>query len=318
MSGQRLDGLPTHLRPPAAARGHSSHRAAVRRRTAALAAIAAITMPAVARDAESPAAPETRAGRNTPLPLWEVGAYSIGAWQPAYPGSEQNLTRSQLLPYAIYRGSMLRVEGGGIGVRALRTPRFEWDVSASGSFGSPSNEVRARQGMADIGTLVQLGPALRVNLGDLVDPNRDPRQTRLEFPVRAVFDAYHGFGYEGWTIEPRFSHTAWQGVSTSAVVSASVLFGSRAINDLFYGVAPAYATPERPAYEARAGLISTVLSGYIRHRLSPTLQLSFFANVSTVRGSANHASPLLLQDENAGFGLALSWAIWSSETLGTE
>jgi hypothetical protein len=283
-----------------------------------LAAGAALTLPAAARDAESPAAPETPPGKNTPLPLWEVGIYSIAGWQPAYPGSEQNLASSQLLPYAIYRGSILRVEGGGVGVRALQTPRFEWDVSASGSFGSSANEVRAREGMADIGTLVQLGPALRINLADLIDPRRDPRLTRLEFPVRAVFDVYNDFHYKGWTFEPRLSHTAWQGTTSSAVVSASMLFGSRSINDLFYGVAPVYATPQRPAYEAHPGMISAVLSGYVRHRITSTLQLTFFANVSTVRGSANHGSPLLLQDENAGVGLALSWAIWSSEERGTE
>ena len=285
---------------------------------AALLAGAALALPAAARDAESPAAPETPPGKDTPLPLWEVGIYSIAGYQPAYPGSDQNLTSSQLLPYAIYRGSMLRVEGGGLGVRALQTPRFEWDVSASGSFGSSANEVRARQGMQDIGTLVQFGPALRINLGDLIDPKREPRITRLEFPVRAVFDAYESMQYKGWTFEPRLTHTAWQGTSSSAVVSASLLFASRSLNDLFYGVAPQYVTPERPAYEAHPGLLSAVLSGYVRHRISPTLQLTVFGNVSTVRGSANHASPLVLQDENAGIGVALSWAIWSSEERGSE
>src|SRR5262249_21730554 len=150
-----------------------------------------------ARAADLPGAPETPAGKNAPLPLWEVGLYSIVGWQPAYPGSDQNLTSSQLLPYAIYRGSVLRIEGRGVGVLAFQTPRFEWDASASGSFGSPSNRVRARQGMPDIGTLVQLGPALLVNLGDLSDPKRDPRQTRLSFPVRAVFDAYDNLRYKG-------------------------------------------------------------------------------------------------------------------------
>jgi len=299
-----LDGLPTHLRPAALA--------------AALLAGAALALPAAARDAESPAAPETPPGKNTPLPLWEAGIYSIAGYQPAYPGSDQNLTSSQLLPYAIYRGSILRVEGGGLGLRALQTPRFEWDVSASGSFASPSSEVRARQGMPDIGTLVQLGPALRVNLADLIDPQRDPRLTRLEFPVRAVFDAYDTMQYKGWTFEPRLSHTAWQGTSSSAVVSASLLFASRSLNDLFYGVAPQYATPSRPFYEARAGLLSAGISGYVRHRISPTLQLTVFANMSTVRGSANHASPLVLQDECGGIGVALSWAIWSSEERGSE
>jgi outer membrane scaffolding protein for murein synthesis (MipA/OmpV family) len=301
-----------HRRP---ARGACLHLGAT---LAALALFAGLSTPARARDAESPAAPENTAGANPPLPLWEVGLYGIAGWQPAYPGSDQNLTNAQLLPYAIYRGSMLRVEGGGVGLRTVQTPRFEWDVSASGSFGSSANEVRARQGMPSIGTLVQLGPALRINFGDLIDPARDPRLTRFEIPVRAVFDATEDLGYKGWTLEPRFSHTAWQGTTSSVVLSASMLYGSRSLNDLFYGVAPEFATPQRPAYEARRGLISTNLNAVYRHRISPILQLTFFANIETVRGGANNASPLVLREQDGGFGVALSWAIWTSEEKGTE
>jgi outer membrane scaffolding protein for murein synthesis (MipA/OmpV family) len=290
----------------------------VRALAATLAASASLAAPALAGEGESPAAPEATGAQPLPLPLWEVGLYAIAGWQPAYPGSAQNLTNFQVLPYAIYRGSMLRVEGGGVGVRALQTPRYEWDVSGSGSFGSSANEVRARQGMPSIGTLVQLGPVFRVNFADLLDPRRDPRLTRFEIPVRAVFDATEDLGYKGWTLEPRLSHTAWQDASSSVVLSASMLYGSRSLNALFYEVAPAFATPQRPAYEARRGLISTNLNAVFRHRISPSLQLTFFANIETLRGSANHASPLLLREEDGGVGLALSWAIWSSEEKGTE
>ena len=68
----------------------------------------------------------------------------------------------------------------------------------------------------------------------------------------------------------------------------------------------------------RRVLSNYILWRFIRHRITPSLQITFFANIETVRGSANHASPLLLRDEDGGFGLALSWAIWSSEEMGTE
>src|SRR4051812_21545785 len=75
-----------------------------------------------------------------PLPLWEIGLVGIAAYQPAYPGSDQDFGRLRILPFGIYRGSLLRVDGKGIGLRALQTPRWEWDVSASGSFGSSANK----------------------------------------------------------------------------------------------------------------------------------------------------------------------------------
>ena len=253
-----------------------------------------------------------------PLPLWEIGVVAIGAYLPAYPGSDQDLARLRILPFGIYRGSVLHADGDGIGVRALRSPRFEWDVSGSGSFGSSANKVRIRAGMPSIGTLVEIGPALKVNLGDLVDAKREPRLTQLEIPVRAVFDVNDGFAHRGWTFEPRLSHTAWTGPSFALVVSAGTLFGDRSLNHLYYGVDSPYATADRPAYDAKAGLIATRLSASLRHKISPTLRLQYFAQLETVRGAANEDSPLVRSRQDAGVGVSLIWGAWHSAESGVE
>jgi outer membrane scaffolding protein for murein synthesis (MipA/OmpV family) len=253
-----------------------------------------------------------------PLPLWEIGAVAIAAYQPAYPGSDQDFGRLRILPFGIYRGSLLRADGNGIGLRALRTPRFEWDVSGSGSFGSSANRVDARRGMPSIGTLVEIGPALKINLGDLVDGRREPRLTQLEIPVRAVFDVSHDFDHRGWTFEPRLLHTAWTGQSFSLVVAASALVGDRTLNHMYYGVDVPYATVGRPAYDAHAGLIATRLSASLRHRISPTLRLQYFAQLETVRGAANEASPLVRSKQDAGIGVSLLWGVWHSSESGVE
>ncbi len=261
---------------------------------------------------DAPASPKE------PLPLWEIGAIGIGAYQPAYPGSDQNLARARILPFGIYRGSLLRADGNGVGLRGFRSKRFEWDVSGSGAFGSSANKVHVREGMPSIGTLLEIGPALKVNLGDLVDDKRDPRLTQLEIPVRAVFDVSHHFEHRGWTFEPRLSHTAWTGKSFALVVSASALVGDRSLNQLYYGVDAPYATADRPAYDARAGLIATRLSASLRHRINSTLRLQYFAQLETVRGAANAASPLVRSRQDAGVGVSLIWGVWHSALSGTE
>jgi MipA family protein len=253
-----------------------------------------------------------------PLPLWEVGAVAIGAYQPAYPGSDQDLARARVLPFAIYRGSLLRADGNGVGLRGLRTERFEWDLSAAGAFGSSANQVRARRGMPSIGTLVEAGPALKVNLGDLVDPARDRHLTQLELQVRAVFDVNDGFAHHGWTFEPRLTHTAWTSPSFALVVTAGALVADRALNRLYYGVDAPYATPDRPAYAARAGLVALRLGASLRHRITPSLRLQYFAQVETVRGAANEASPLVRSRQDAGIGVSLVWGLWHSDRSGVE
>ena len=273
--------------------------------------------PAQAQD-ETPVAPGDASTPHEPLPLWEVGLVGIGAYQPAYPGSDKDIARARVLPYAVYRGPVLRMDGDGIGVRAFRTPRFEWDVSASAAFGSSANQVPAREGMPSIGTLGEIGPALKINLGDLVDASRDPRKTQLELPVRAVFEASHGVRREGWTFEPRVTHTAWQGGTASVVLTASALFGDKRLNHLYYGVDAPYATPDRPQYDAKAGLVATRLGVSLRQRLTSSLRLQWFAQVESVAGAANEDSPLVRKKQDAGFGVSLVWGAWQSTETGTE
>ena len=138
---------PAHLARPLAVAG-------------ALAALLVAAAPAQETTADTVAATEPTRPKE-PLPLWELGLVGIAAYQPAYPGSDQDLARLRILPFGIYRGSLLRADGNGIGLRALRTPRFEWDVSGSGSFGSSANKVDARHGMPNIGTLAEVGPAVK-------------------------------------------------------------------------------------------------------------------------------------------------------------
>ncbi|HEX4509444.1 MAG TPA: MipA/OmpV family protein [Burkholderiaceae bacterium] len=289
-------------------------------RACALALVVVAGVAKVQAQTDPPADPTTPDLGNpgATYPLWEVGLYPLATWEPAYPGSDEHLRKVAILPYAVFRGSLWRIERGGVGVRALKTPRFEWDVSASGAFGSSASDVRARAGMPGIDTLVQLGPALRVNIGDLVAAGGDPRATRIELPVRAVFDASRQLGLEGWTMQPEIMHVAWRGASSSIVVEANMLFADRRYASLFYGVDPAYATPDRPAYAARPGLVSSGLAVYWRTQLNSRLRMQWFVEAQTVRGGANEDSPLVRRRQDVGLGASLTWAAFVSHERGAE
>jgi hypothetical protein len=60
-------------------------------------------------------------------------------------------TPARAVPYFIYRGDRVRLERGRISVRALRGPTFELDFGTSGSLGSSAWDVKAREGMPDLG-----------------------------------------------------------------------------------------------------------------------------------------------------------------------
>lgn len=235
-------------------------------------------------------------------PLWELGVLSAGISQQAYPGSDEQVQRATLLPFGIYRGRLLRADGDTAGLRAIKTDSFELDIGFAGAFGAGGQGVDARRGMSRLGTLLEFGPRARWRLGDAPFGGR----WRADLPVRAVLDLSDGMAHRGWALEPELSWERRQG-SWRLSVSGSAILADRQLADTFYGVAPANAIAGRPAYDAKAGLVSLRLATGFFRDLSPDWRLFGFARVDTVQGAANQDSPLVRQTTGATVGLGVSY-----------
>ncbi len=261
---------------------------------------------------------ETDTGKpGQPPPLWTAGLFAVAADHAVYPGAERRARNAALLPFITYRGPVFRIEGGAAGLRAMRSPRAELDFSAAASFGSSGQDSGARAGMPAVGTLVEIGPSLRINLGELPDGGERP-PWRLDLPLRAVFDASRDLDYAGLSFEPKLNWRLPVAGEWTPSLYASLLFGNRVLNDLYYGVAPIYATPGRPAYEARAGLVATRLGSSWSHMLRDNLRLGLHASVESVRGAANRDSPVVGRSADYTLALTLTWTAFRSEQNGVD
>ncbi len=268
-----------------------------------LAAAAAAAQPAPADTAPPPR-----------LPLWEAGFFGVAGHQQAYPGSKQHVNSGIVLPFLIYRGDWLRSEEGSVGVRALRSATTEIDVGLAGSFGSAPRDNDARRGMRRIGTLAELGPRVKWDLG----PGFGGGRWRAALPLRLVLDVDHGFQDRGVAFEPDIGWGRRSASGWGYGVNLGLMIGSRRLAETFYEVKPQdVIIPTRPAYEAKAGLISTRLGISAFKPLSPDWRFFVFARVDTVKGAANRSSPLVDKPTGASVGLGLSWTGWRSEQLGT-
>ena len=255
------------------------------------------------------------------LPLWELGAFAFGISQQAYPGSDTQLTRGLLLPYGQYRGRFLRADRETAGLRAVKTPVYEVDVGISASFGGNSSEIGARRGMPELGTLVEFGPRVKINLGSWGEgpgADRSAGRWRLELPLRGVFDLTDSAAHRGMAFEPEinFQRRSLGGWGYGASLGAIV--GDKRLNRTFYGVAPLYALPDRPAYEARSGLIAWRLGVSVSRALTPDWRVVGFARVASVSGAANEASPLVRRVHGATVGLGFSYTWLRSEARANE
>ncbi len=244
----------------------------------------------------------------TAQPLWELGAFTLGVSQQAYPGSDQQVKRALALPFFIYRGEVLRADRDAVGLRAFKTPDFEVDIGLAGAFGSNA-ELDARRGMRKLGTLVEVGPRLKWNLGEGPGNGR----WRAEFPLRAVFDLSDGAAHRGLSFEPKliFERRSPSGWAYSASVSAIV--ADRKLARTFYEVTPAEATAQRAAYSASSGLVSWRLGTTVSRSLSPDWRLFGFARLDTVAGAANESSPLVRQKTGGSVGVGVVYTFARSE-----
>lgn len=276
---------------------------------AAPAVLIALSAACVAAQGQTPP-PAPPAAGSPSLPLWEVGVGALGASQQAYPGASERVNRGLALPFFIYRGDILRADRESVGLRAIKTRDFELDVGLAGSFGSDGDDVEARRGMPDLGTLVELGPRLKWNLGQGPAGGR----LRADVALRGVFDISDGFGYRGLSFEPKLVYENRSGPWRWGTSIATVI-GNQRLADHFYGVAPVYATPTRRAYQADAGLITLRLGATATRELSRDWRVFGFARLDSVAGAANRNSPLVRKDLGASAGIGLIYTFARSERL---
>jgi len=244
------------------------------------------------------------------LPLWEAGLFAFGYSQPAYPGSEDRANLALPLPYVIYRGQYLRIDRGTVGVRALKTPRYEFDVGFAGSLGSHSSGIEARKGMEDLGTMIEFGPRLKINLGDISSGRSN---SRLQFPLREVIDVSHGFISRGIAFEPQWVTDRRLPDHWFISTSLGAVFGDEKLTDTLYGVTPAEATPLRASYDAKSGLIALRAGLLAAHSFSPDVRLFNYIQAESLAGAVNRDSPLVRRKSGWSVGIGLAWTLGRSD-----
>ncbi len=242
-------------------------------------------------------------------PLWELGGVALGVSQSAYPGADQQVNRALALPYFVYRGDVLRADRDTAGIRAMKTETFELDVGFAGAFGAGTETIEARQGMRKLGTLVELGPRLKWDLG------AGPAGGRLSavFPVRAVLDLSDQAAHRGWSFEPKLTYARRSASGWRYSASVSAIVADTRLAQTFYEVRSSEATALRPAYAAQSGLVSLRLGTTFSRSLGRDWNLFGFARLDSVSGAANESSPLVRRSTGATAGLGVTYTWMRSE-----
>lgn len=248
-------------------------------------------------------------------PLWEMGFGFGGITAPDYRGSNEQRGYLLPVPYIVYRGKVLRVDRSGIYGRLLRTERTKLDISFDAGVPAKSSKNTARAGMPDLDPTIEMGPSLEVCLWHACSADT---VLELRLPLRAVFATnFSHVNSAGWVFNPHLNldikNIGPQG-GWNVGMALGPLYASEKNHDYYYQVDPVYATPTRPAYDARAGYSGTRLTLALSKRYNG-FWIGTFARYDDLSGVRFADSPLMRVRRSFMAGFGVSWFFAHSATL---
>lgn len=238
---------------------------------------------------------------------WEFGVGLAGITIPHYLGSDEELQLALPLPYGTYEDKKTQIDRDGLNYNLFGVK--DLDLSFSVSLGLPvdSEDNKARNGMPDLDTLVEVGPALKYWLF------RDQtHELSIVLPVRSAF-AFDDFAIsqEGITgsIDLNYTHQIkdWEFNGTY-----SVNFGDKKYHSQFYDVANQFVTADRDYFQAQKGVSSHSVSFYINRRWNK-FYFGLYARSENLESAVNRNSPLVRKERNLYASVYFGWVFASSK-----
>ncbi len=246
-------------------------------------------------------------------PLWEIGAGVSALTLPAYRGSDQTNNFILPIPFFTYHGDFFKADRHGIRGSFFDTDRVDLTVSLALSPPMGSKDIPIRTGMPDLKATFEVGPQVDLTLWR--SENR-ARFLKLLMPLRAALTVEGSPEGVGWVFSPTLNVdiTDLPGMpGWNLGLLAGPLFGSQRQNAYYYSVAPQYATPARPTYEAPSGYAGMHYTMGMSKRF-PNFWLGAFLRYGNLSGARFEDSPLVVQKDSLGAGVALSWIFGESST----
>lgn len=266
-----------------------------------------MSVSAGAADASEPATDKASGGQR---PLWELGAGVAALHFPDYRGSDESGAYLLPLPYVVYRGKFLRADREGARAVLVDVERFEIELSVSASVPTRSRSNAARSGMPDLPPSFEVGPKFIFGLLRSADQRM---KLDLRLPVRAVFSVESSPRSVGTTFTPNLNldlvRHGW-----NIGLQAGPLYGDRRRHEHIYGVEPAFATAQRPAYRASGGYAGWQALASTSRRFARTW-VGAFVRYDNLRGAAFAPSPLVRRDHAFTMGVGVAWVFASSSVL---
>lgn len=244
-------------------------------------------------------------------PLWELCVVGGGIYSPDYPAADKNSLHGLALPYVIYRGDFLRLGSDSIAKGVFIDNDYtELNVSLAASFNANSNENDVRRGMPNLDYLVEIGPQLKIKLGELYGGKAE-----LQLPVRAVLSTdFSRVDQRGYLFNPSFLYERHNIFNSSIDMGSTVgsSFATKKLLEYFYRVEPQFVTATRTEYEADGGYLGSKMTLWLSYGITNRLRTYVGWQVGYYGGAENEDSPLFRQKVNSTVYVGFTWSVFQS------
>lgn len=239
---------------------------------------------------------------------WELGLGVGDISGSDYRGSDEYHHFIAPIPYIIYHGKYLQSDRDGIRGNFFKSDQYEFTFSATATITPHPEQNNARQGMPSLGSTLEIGPALNINLTGKTFHDG----LMLQIPIHAVI-AVNGDdrGYQGLLFQPQFIYqkqfSNWQFTQRLGLG-----FASEKYHDYYYAVDDKFVTADRSYFDAHGGYNGTfaqsAFSRSIRINNLDT-KLAFFLRYDNLNDTAFEKSSLIKTDHAWRIGFAFIWVI---------
>lgn len=242
--------------------------------------------------------------------VWELGAGFTGINLPLYPGSSENKNYLIPFPYLRLRSKYFEIDDGMRGF-LYESPDLRLNISADLGVPVNSADSRLRTNMPDLLTALQIGPSLEIVFAG---GRTQTYEFRLELPIRtAVASDLSETDNLGWVIEPRITYETLRPFKTGWAyqISTGFKYAAEEYHRYYYDVPTAYATPERPFYEADSGYSGFFLD-LVNNWRTGDFTYFIFLRYQNLNGTVFEDSPLVEDTNYWGLGVGMVWTFMDS------
>ncbi len=250
-------------------------------------------------------------------PQWEAGLAGGYVNGFDYPASRDPNVAQIVLPFFIYRSPLFRLGArGGVSAVAVEEPRLKVDLSFGGALNAESEGNSAREGLPDLDVLFEFGPRLSYRILNRYWSNGSRTELSWESKLRAVVSTdFESANARGWIALTglRFAQRDVLGGTFDFIANLEVTAASQRFQDYLYQVDAAFATADRPVFDAKGGYLETNL--FAGAAVRPVKNVRMFAGVAFgfFGGAANARSTLHETNSSTGFALGMLWTPFKSK-----